>query len=89
MYRLVASKTFDKSFRKLDKVTRDRVAEWIAARLVDCENPRLWGKALTGNMKGRWRYRIGDCRLLAEIRDKELVIIAVEIDHRSAIYRRR
>ena len=87
MYRLVTLKTFDKKLRKLDKVMRDRVTKWIASNLIDCENPRLWGKALTGNLKGRWRYRIGDCRLLVEIRDEELIIVAIEIDHRSAIYK--
>ena len=55
--------------------------------LVDCENPRIYGKALTGNLGRYWRYRVADFRLLAEIRDSELIIIAVGIGHRSKIYR--
>ena len=42
---------------------------------------------LSSNLKGYWRYRIGDYRLLAEIRDRELIIIAIAISHRSRVYR--
>lgn len=52
----------------------------------ETDNPRLHGKALTGDLKGLWRYRIGDYRLLADINDFELVIIAIDIGHRREIY---
>ena len=68
MYRLVASKTFDKSFRKLDKVTRDRVAEWIAKRLVDCEKSTLMGKSPHGKYEGS--LEISDRRLSSACRNQ-------------------
>lgn len=37
-------------------------------------------------MAGYWRYRIGDYRVVAEIRDRDVVIIAVALGHRSVIY---
>ena len=43
--------------------------------------------ALTGNLGKYWRYRVADFRLIAEIRDNELIVIAVEIGHRSKIYK--
>lgn len=51
-----------------------------------CENPRLHGKGLTADKVGQWRYRIGDYRLIAEIEDKEITILIVNIGHRSEIY---
>ena len=41
----------------------------------------------TGNLKGLWRYQIGDYRLIVDILDEELVIIAVDIGHRREVYR--
>jgi addiction module toxin, relE/stbE family len=86
MYRLTTTKKFDRTLQKLDKSTRDRVIRWLENNLVDCENPRIFGKALTGNLGKYWRYRVADFRIIAEIRDKELIVIAIEIGHRSKIY---
>ena len=86
MYRLTTTKKFDQALQKLDKSTRDRVIRWLGTNLVDCENPRIFGKALTGNLGKYWRYRVADFRIIVEIRDKELIVIAIEIGHRSKIY---
>lgn len=86
MYRLTTTKKFDQALQKLDKSTRDRVIRWLETNLVDCENPRIFGKALTGNLGKYWRYRVADFRIIVEIRDKELIVIAIEIGHRSKIY---
>ncbi|EHI50135.1 type II toxin-antitoxin system RelE family toxin [Aeromonas salmonicida] len=50
------------------------------------ENPRDAGKALTGNLRTYWRYRVGDYRVVCDIRDNDLVIVAVIIGHRSEVY---
>lgn len=47
------------------------------------ENPRQKGKALVGELKGMWRYRIGNYRVICEIQDKQVMILVVEIDHHS------
>ena len=51
------------------------------------EDPRSRGKGLTGNLAGFWRYRVGNYRIIASIEDDELLILAINIDHRSRIYR--
>ena len=86
-YRLYTSSEFDKQFKKLDKSVQKTVNKWIQAHIVDTENPYASGKALVGNLKGYWRYRIGSYRLLVKINDDELMIVAVDIDHRSVVYR--
>lgn len=60
---------------------------WIDKNLEGCENSRNHGKSLTANRNGQWRYRIGDYRLICEIRDTELVILALTIGHRREVYK--
>lgn len=87
MYKIEYTKSVLKKIQKLDKSTKEQIYYWIDKNLVNVDNPRLHGKSLTGNFKGLWRYRIGDYRLICEIEDERLIIIAVDIGHRKEIYR--
>lgn len=75
-----------KSLKKLDKSTRKLILSWIEKNLIDCDNPRQHGKALVANHSGKWRYRIGDYRLICEIDDGKVIILVLEIGHRKEIY---
>ena len=86
IYQIVTTDKFDKSFKKLDKQTQKIIKSWIEKNLVGCENPRLHGKGLTANKSGQWRYRVGNYRILAEIRESELVLVLIEAGHRNRIY---
>ena len=86
IYQLLTTDRFDKAFKKLDKQTQRIIKTWIDKNLDGCENPRLHGKGLTANRSGQWRYRVGDYRILAEIRDNEIVLILIDVGHRSTIY---
>lgn len=86
-YSIKFSETAVKELKKLDKRTVAQIKKWIVTNLSDAEDPRRHGKALTGKLKGVWRYRVGDYRLFAEIHDKELVIFLFEIVHRSKAYK--
>ena len=59
---------------------------WIGKNLEECSNPRLYGKGLTANRSGQWRYRVNDYRLIAEIQDDVVVILIVRIAHRREVY---
>ena len=85
-YDVELSERFKKEFRKLDMYTQKMIRAWINKNLVDCTDPRQHGKGLTSNRKGQWRYRIGDYRLICEIHDNELVILALTVGHRRAVY---
>ena len=85
-YRVETTARFDREFKKLDRYTQRMVKAWIEKNLIDCENPRAHGKGLTANRSGQWRYRIGDYRLIGQIEDNRLVILALSIGHRSSVY---
>lgn len=83
---LRTSPQFDKAARRLDRAVLRRVKAYLEA-VCQLDDPRQRGKGLTGDLAGYWRYRIGDWRVIAQIRDEELIVIAVGLGHRSTIYR--
>lgn len=85
-YRVATTDRFDREFRKLDRYTQRMIKAWIEKNLMDCTDPRQHGKGLTANRSGQWRYRIGDYRLLCEIQDNELIILALTVGHRQEVY---
>lgn len=86
-YQLIIEEAVENKLKKLGANTSAMILKWIKKNLLETEDPMLQGKALTGDLKGIWRYRIGDYRLLVDIVDAELVIIAIDIGHRREIYR--
>lgn len=85
-YHVLFSKTALKTMEKLDPHVSSLIIGWIRKNLEGCSDPRAHGKPLKGNRKGEWRYRIGNYRVLAEIRDEEVLIYVLEIGHRKEIY---
>ena len=85
-YDVEYSKTAVNTIKKTDSSTSKLIKTWIEKNLINTENPRIKGKALTGDLKGLWRYRVEDYRILAEIQDDKIVILILDIGHRSKIY---
>lgn len=86
IYRIETTARFNKEFKKLDRYTQRMIKGWIDKNLVGLENPRQHGKALTANRSGQWRYRIGDYRIICNIDDDKLVILALTVGHRKEVY---
>lgn len=83
----VSEKAF-RALRKMDKQTARRIRNELS-EIAKLEDPRSRGKALTGNLAGVWRYRVGDYRILCDIEDGRLVILVVDVAHRREVYKRR
>lgn len=77
---------FDKEFKKLDRYTQRMILSWVDKHLEGCDNPRVTGKRLSANRNDQWRYRIGKYRLICEIEDNLLVILALSVGNRYAVY---
>lgn len=77
-----------KALNKLDKPISKRIIDWIKNNLVDCENPRFHGKNLVNHPRANWRYRVGNYRILAQIRDEEIIILVVDVDKRNDVYKK-
>ena len=85
-YSIETTARFDKEFKKLDRYTQRMIKGWIDKYLVGTDDPRRQGKGLTANRSGQWRYRIGDYRLICQIDDGKLVILALSVGHRREGY---
>ena len=73
-YRVEYSKAALKQLKKIDRFDARLILSWVGKNLEGCENPRVHGKGLTANHSGEWRYRVGDYRILALIKDDVLII---------------
>lgn len=73
--------------KKLDKATNTIIINYLYTKLHTEESPRRFGKTFTGELKGLWRYRIEDYRVICQIRDHEFQILAVRVAHRSTVYK--
>jgi len=87
-YELKYSKKADRQLDKIDATQSRIITLWLLKNIHGCSNPRAYGKALSADHKGKWRYRIGQYRILVEIKDEELIVLALEIGHRSKVYRK-
>ena len=57
-------------------------------RVAPLEDPRSQGKNLVGpKLCSYWRYRVGDVRVICDIKDEVVTILVVEIGHRREVYR--
>jgi len=73
--------------KKLDKQTARRLLDYMDGRVAVLDNPRALGKALTGPLGGLWRYRVGDFRIVCDIKDGTLQILVIKLGNRREIYR--
>lgn len=63
-----------------------RIVHYMEANIKILGNPRQTGKGLSFDKSGFWRYRIGDYRVICQIKDDELTIIVVTVGHRKKVY---
>ena len=77
-----------KPMRRLDPQVRRRIRDFLSTRVAALDDPRQLGDALQGaRFAGLWRYRVGDYRVLVDIRDEIVTVLVVGIGHRSEVYR--
>ena len=85
MHGVEYTKTAVKQLKKMDRKIAAFIISYIDEKLVNCENPRFYGKALKGGSNEIWRYRVGDYRILVQIEDGRIIITIVEIGHRKDV----
>lgn len=81
------SETARRQIKKLDRSTAQSLLRYLNGLVLETEDPRQRGKGLTANLTGLWRYRVGDYRVICDIQDGELVVLVLQVSHRSQAYR--
>ncbi len=77
-----------KKLKKLDRPNARAILDYLDERVATLDDPRSLGKKLVGPRYGMyWRYRVGDARIICDIKEESLMILVVEVGHRKEIYR--
>lgn len=74
-----------KELSKLEKQIQQKIVNYLKDRALN--NPRAFGKPLSYDKVGLWRYRVGDYRIICKIEDQCLSILIVSVAHRKNIYK--
>jgi len=77
----------EKELAKLGRAEAKRIIETLKTRIAPLNDPRRLGSALSGQLGGLWRWRIGDYRVVARIEDERITILVVRVAHRREVYR--
>jgi mRNA interferase RelE/StbE len=83
-YAVVVLRPAVRAIERLDPDVRTRVRHAIRALVTV---PRPVGCVKLSNSADRYRIRVGDSRILYEVRDGELVVVVVKVGHRRDVYR--
>lgn len=83
-YAIEVKPAFEKDFDALPKDVRRRVTTKIDAL---AEKPRPHGVEKLAGEDELYRIRIGEYRVVYQIRDKVLVVLLVRVRHRREVYR--
>ena len=75
-----------RELRRLDGSIQRQILRYLRERIATNNPPRRFGKALTGDRVGLWRYRVGDYRLVCRIEDDRLVVLVLAVGHRREVY---
>ncbi|MFA5057326.1 MAG: type II toxin-antitoxin system RelE/ParE family toxin [Opitutaceae bacterium] len=75
-----------RELKKLDRQAQIEIVAYLDERIAGSDDPPRFGKPLRKDLKGLWRYRVGDCRIICDIRRGELVVLVIRVGHRSRIY---
>ena len=81
-FEIVFSERAAKEFKKLDKQVRERILSKMKKYAAD-ENLSE-AKKLTNSALGSWRYRVGDWRIIFDLKGKELQVL--KVGNRSEVY---
>ena len=75
-----------RDLRKLDTTTQRQILSYLRERIATADDPRRFGHALSHDLKGLWRYRVGDFRIVSSIEDDRFIVLVVTVGHRRHVY---
>ena len=79
--------TARRDLRRIDATISTQILDFLYERVASLDHPRELGEPLSGNLRGHWRYRVGNYRIVCNIEDAKLIVLVIKIGHLSDIYR--
>ena len=88
VWRIEVSETAAKQLGKMDRPVAQRIRLFLRERIATLDDPRSIGEALKGSELGEfWKYRVGDWRVICQIKDKQILITVLTLGNRREVYR--
>ena len=87
MWRIEYSDVAESAILRLDKPVRQRILAFMRDRVEPAENPKVLAETLNGELRGLWRFRVGDYRIICDIQQVVRVVEVLDVGHRSEVYR--
>ena len=85
MFSVALSRDAKRFFKRADATLQRRLDRCFDRLKVE---PHSGGniKPLKGNLAGRYRYRVGDYRVVYQVDDQQQTVHVLKIAHRSEVY---
>ena len=64
----------------------NEIISFLEKRVRGAADPTSFGKALRGDLKVFWRYRVRDYRILCRIEHHRVIVVVIAVGHRSTVY---
>lgn len=74
------SLVYKADFKRIDNVGQKTILKAIRKKLTT--NPDKYGEALTYELKGPWKLRVGDYRVIYEIRNEQVMAYVIMVGYR-------
>lgn len=81
------SQAANQELQRIDRYWAEKILTYLTQRIAPLDDPTAHGKPLRSNLSGLHRYRVGDYRIICQIKGNDIEILVVSIGHRSTVYR--
>lgn len=85
-YKFIPTDEFKVDLKKLDGSAVKLILKHIK-KLESSENPKAYGKELSGDMVGLYRFRVSDYRIVAKFVKDTFIVQGLGVGHRKNIYK--
>ena len=78
---------FSEDFRRIDAAGQKRILKAVRKKLT--QEPKTFGKPLSGQYKGFWKLKVGRYRVVYEIIESQVTVYVVKVSYRrdSEVYK--
>jgi mRNA interferase RelE/StbE len=88
-WKIEVTETAKKQLSKLDHQVQAEIVTYLRERIQTDEDPRRFGAPLRKELASRWKYRVGDYRIICEIQVDTILVLVLMVGHRSKIYSKK
>lgn len=77
---LIDELVFEEDFKIIDRSNQQKIIRSVRKKLTT--EPERYGKPLSGNLKGLWKLRISEYRVIYEIKKEKVLVYVIKVGFR-------